>query len=514
MKKRVILFAAMAFGLSSVFAQDVTVSSAVGQNIGTFINNEFVGSGVHITNAKFNGQSGNIRAIWPQVGTFQSNGFGGLSMSSGIVLTTGNVSVAAGPNNSTSMSSSVANFYVDPEMSNQGFTNSATECGTIDFDFVCLSNSVSFTYCFGSEEYNEYVFSNYNDIFVFLLTGPDPETGEVVTRNIAMIPGTADSTHPNGIAVAINSVNSGSSTGYGYTYPCNGCYNQYSEYYNNNDTNNSYYSVDTNHGVQYDGYTTKLVAAGNILPCTQYHMHISVCNVSDYSYDSGVFLEGHSLTSPEVQIGLNRPTIDTVYRSTPLTVPLSMSATQFDHATVKVRFGGEAISGIDYFFLAADGTVINNAETITVTNTPTYFTIQALASANLTTPKNLELYFASSLCDSFPNLLIYDTMRFVLAEDPASPTPGDDTTGIHSSLVAHNTSLSVSPNPASTRVTLSADEPMHYVTIFDVDGREVYASAATGSETLSIDVSRLAQGIYTVQATTATGTRTAKVVIQ
>ena len=55
---------------------------------------------------------------------------------------------------------------------------------------------------------------------------------------------------------------------------------------------------------------------------------------------------------------------------------------------------------------------------------------------------------------------------------------------------------------------------MHYVTIFDIDGREVYASAAAGTETLSIDVSRLARGLYTIQAITATGTRTAKVMIQ
>lgn len=521
--KKVLSIAVVMLMCLGTMAQDVTVSSAVGQNIGTFINNEFVGSGVYVFNAKFNGVTGNIRAQWPQVGTFQANGFGGLSMDNGIILTTGNVSVAAGPNNSTSKSQAVNSPYQDPEIVSRGYNlngsgyGSGSACATIDFDFVCLSNGVSFTYCFGSEEYNEYVFSDFNDVFMFLLTGPDPATGEVVTRNIAMIPGSVDSLHPDGVAVAINSVNSGTAGTYG-SYPCTNCYNQYSGYYNNNDTLNdsySYFYTDTNHGIQYDGYTTKLMAAGDILPCTQYHMHITVCNVYDNNFDSGVFLEGHSLTSPEVQIGLNRPTTDTVHRSTPLTVPISMQATQFDQATVKVRFGGEAISGIDYFFLAADGTVINNAENITVTNAPTYFTIQPLASANLSTPKTLDLYFASSLCDSFPNLLIYDTMHFILAEDVASPTPqpGDDSTGI-STVVTDNSSLDVYPNPATSLITLTADVPMHYVTIFDIDGREVYAAAATGTETLSIDVSRLPKGVYTIQVNTASGIRSNRIVIK
>ena len=502
MKKCIILFAVTAFSLSFVHAQNVTVSSAVGQNIGTFINNEIVGSGVYIFNAKFNGMSGNVRAQWPQVGTFQANGFGGLSMENGIVLTTGNVSVAAGPNNSSGSSSSV-NPYVDPEMASNSVTNNAKSCATIDFDFVCLSNSVSFQYCFGSEEYNEYVFSQYNDVFVFLLTGPDPVTGDTVTRNIAMIPNTVDAQHPTGIPVAINTVNNGTA-GTSGSYPCAGCYNNYTEYFVNNDYNYSGSPID---GIQYDGYTTKLTASGSIMPCAQYHMHISICNVQDQAFDSGVFLEGHSLNSPTVEIGLSRPTTDTIRRSTPLTVPLAIANSEFDHANVKVRFGGEAISGIDYFFLAADGTVINNAENITVTNAPTYFTIQPITSANFTTPKTLDLYFASSLCDEHPEFTLPDTMHFILAEDV-------DNSGIITNNSTSNTQLSVYPNPASGRITLSAPEAMQHVDIYDIEGREVYSSAVAESQTLSIDVSRLTRGVYTVQAITRSGIITSRMVIQ
>ncbi len=506
MKKALSIVAVMALALGAA-AQNVTTTVATGQNIGTFINNEFVGSGVYVFNAKFNGLAGNIRAQWPQVGTFQANGYGTLAMDNGIVLTTGNVSVAEGPNNDGGMSLGVMNMYQDPEISSRGYSIGTSACATIDFDFVCLSNSVAFTYCFGSEEYNEYVYSTYNDVFMFLLTGPDPATGEVVTRNIAMIPGTVDSTHPEGIPVAINTVNNGGTgSNYMYNFPCTGCYNSYTTYFNDNEyTWGASTPID---GVQYDGLTTKLTASGSIVPCQQYHMHITVCNVSDNSFDSGVFLEGHSLTSPEVQIGLSRSTTDTVRHSTPLTVPLSMSATQFDQATVKVRFGGEAISGIDYFFLAEDGTVINNAESITVTNAPTYFTIQPLANANLSTPKTLDLYFASSLCPEFPDLLIYDTMHFILAEDIQSPGDND---GID---VVAETRLSVYPNPATNRITLTAPDAVQYVSIFDVDGREVYSVAAAGTTSLSIDVSRLPKGVYTVQANTAAGICSNQIVIR
>ena len=195
MKKLITVFCALLCLAASVCAQNVTVTNALGQMPATFINNNLLGGGVYIFNAKYNNTTSPIN--YQNIGTFQANGFGGLMMDHGIIMTTGNISVAPGPNSQTGASSAIDGYYSDPEMAPIA-TASVTSCATLDFDFVCLSSYVSFNYTFASEEYPEYVCSNFNDVFAFFLTGPDPETGEEVTRNIAIIPGTVTDSTPDG----------------------------------------------------------------------------------------------------------------------------------------------------------------------------------------------------------------------------------------------------------------------------------------------------------------------------
>ena len=42
----------------------------------------------------------------------------------------------------------------------------------LEFDFRPISDQVSFQYVFGSEEYQSYTCSQYNDIFGFFISGP------------------------------------------------------------------------------------------------------------------------------------------------------------------------------------------------------------------------------------------------------------------------------------------------------------------------------------------------------
>ena len=203
-------------------AQNITVSSAVGQNIATFVQNQLIGQGVYVTNVKFNNAAGNIGSNYPQIGTFNSQGFPHMQMDSGVVMTTGNISVAPGPNNGGGTTVSVSSYYSDATMVPYATPNSVNGCSTIDFDFVSISPFITLNYCFGSEEYDEYVWSSFNDLFAFLVTGPDPVTGQTVTKNIAIIPHTVSSTNPDGIVVAINSVNAGTN-GSTTTPPTSNC---------------------------------------------------------------------------------------------------------------------------------------------------------------------------------------------------------------------------------------------------------------------------------------------------
>ena len=404
MKKLVTTLCALACLTASVWAQNITVQDAVGQSPATFLQNHLLGGGVYIFNAKFSNSSSNI--MTPNIGTFQANGFGGLMMANGVIMTTGNIDVAPGPNNSGSTTNALSAYYSDPEMEPIA-TGTINGCATLDFDFVTLASRVQFNYSFASEEYPEYVCSSFNDVFAFFVTGPDPETGEEVTRNIAIIPNTVSDDNPNGIAVAVNSVNQGwSSSSYGTN-----CYYDYSGFYvANHDSSGSPNYAD---GIQYDGYTSKLVAETDVLPCQVYHMHISVCNVGDNSFDSGVFIEGNSFSANTQAIGLSRPGITPIHGSCPNNIPLSLGSTDFDEGTVHFSYGGTAVYGVDYVITDENGMPFDSLG-MAIDNDTHSFIIHGLPDADLSQPKSIELYLATSLCTFFPSLVAYDTMRFSL----------------------------------------------------------------------------------------------------
>ena len=260
---------------------NVTVQSLMGTHIDTILKYHLAGEGVELSNGKFNNMPGNVTS--DQIGTFNRNNYTQFPFATGLVMTTGAVSVAAGPNNTTSASSPTGN-YTDATLQ-QYATSSLQNCAALDFDFLAYADTFAFNYVFGSEEYPNFVCKTYNDIFIFLLTGPDPVTGVTTTKNVAVIPGTVTAANPQGLPVSINTVNGGASSG-----GSSDCYNgTYSAYYVASQANSN--------GVQYNGRTVQLSAEGNILACESYHMHLAIGNGVDNLYDSGVFLEGKSFQS-------------------------------------------------------------------------------------------------------------------------------------------------------------------------------------------------------------------------
>lgn len=270
---------------ASLFAQgnNVTVQSLLGTHVDTILKYHLAGEGVELTNGKFNNSPGIVSA--DQIGTFNRNNYTQFPFATGLVMTTGAVSIAAGPNSQAGASSPTGN-YTDATLQ-QYATNTLNNCAALDFDFLAYADTFAFNYVFGSEEYPSFVCASYNDIFIFLLTGPDPVTGLTTTKNVAVIPGTVSATNPQGLPVSINTVNGGSSGGSGPD-----CYSAtYSAYYVSNGAGSG------NNGVQYNGMTVQLSAEGNIYACQTYHMHLAIGNVGDNAYDSGVFLEGKSFQS-------------------------------------------------------------------------------------------------------------------------------------------------------------------------------------------------------------------------
>jgi len=190
-------------------------------------------------------------------GEFQ---YGGslLDMDGGILLTTGKIVNAIGPNNA-------ANTSFEQNTPGNGILNIVTGRTTKDackfeFDVIPTGDSLHFDFVFGSEEYNEWVGSQYNDVFGFFISGPgitgDPGIGN--DKNIALLPGTSE-------AVAINNVNNAINPGH-------------------------YHDNIGGLELQYDGFTTGLSAYSAVQPCATYHLKLIVADASDRKYDSGVFI--------------------------------------------------------------------------------------------------------------------------------------------------------------------------------------------------------------------------------
>ena len=243
---------------------------------------------------------------------------------SGVIMASGDIANAIGPNNSTGISSPLntpGDIMLDALI--PGFqTNDAA---VLEFDFVPSNSLMEFRYIFGSDEYLEYVGTSFNDVFAFFLTGPNPSGGNYTNQNVAIIPTTT-------IPVSINNVNDTSYPAY---------------YFDNGDGN-----APNNEICQYDGYTLALIAQANVIPCTSYHIKLAIADAGDDALDSGVFLEAGSFGDPVIPTVENFCNVGNEYEiiegCTDYYVfgrPPDMSLT--DPLIINLNIGGTATNGVD-----------------------------------------------------------------------------------------------------------------------------------------------------------------------
>ncbi|MDJ0899227.1 MAG: choice-of-anchor L domain-containing protein [Xenococcus sp. MO_188.B8] len=196
----------------------------------------------------------------------------GIGIDSGIILSTGEISDASGPNVEDNTGQALftpgdsdLNMILDPESSDRdeladGDTNDAI---FLEFDFVPENEEFTFEYVFASDEYNEFANSGFNDIFAFLLDG----------ENIALIPSTTE-------PVSINNINAQENT----------------KFFRNNDPSDV--AEENLLDIEFDGLTTVLEARGFVTPGKTHHLKLVIADVSDSIYDSAVFLKAGSLSTP------------------------------------------------------------------------------------------------------------------------------------------------------------------------------------------------------------------------
>jgi hypothetical protein len=174
----------------------LTVDSS--QPINTVIQN-LLGPDVQFSNVTFSGD-------FDQIGLFNST-TSNLPFPTGVIMGTGGISNAIGPNNSGSSSITGGNFGATDADLNllDGLTHN--DAAILEFDFIATGTSISFDYVFASEEYPEYTGAgscgDVSDVFGFFLSGPGiTGTFSNASVNVALIPGTTE-------FVSINNLNAG-----------------------------------------------------------------------------------------------------------------------------------------------------------------------------------------------------------------------------------------------------------------------------------------------------------------
>ncbi|MFO7842508.1 MAG: OmpA family protein [Bacteroidales bacterium] len=227
------------------------------QNINIFKNIFFAPDcGVKVDNFRL---TGNIFSI----GYFQNHCVK-LQIEEGLILSTGNVMDAMGPNDKTNSGAKV-NFSGDRDLDliSNGKTYDAI---VLEFDFIANSDSIAFDYIFASEEYPEYVKKGLNDSFAFYLF---KEKSREIT-NLAKLP-------ISNMAITVDNVNSFDNSKY---------------FISNNDKYNCLF-----YSLQFDGLTTKLSTGYKVNPYQKYHIKICISDVGDGYFDSAVLLNANSFRS-------------------------------------------------------------------------------------------------------------------------------------------------------------------------------------------------------------------------
>lgn len=342
-----IIFAVTLFITASVSYSQLTVTTGLSAQQ---LANILAGYNIQVTNASVSGN-------FLQKGAFQYTG-NNLGVNSGVILSSGNVMQAIGPNNSSGGASTGFNGAGNPLLTTlAGYQT--FDAVVFQFDFQVQSDQIEFKYLFLSEEYNEYVGMGYNDVFAFFISGPGI-TGE---ENLAVVPGT---TSP----VSINSINT----------------TNYWQFYHNNEPPNT--------NIQYDGFTTLMTAKKTgLIPCQTYRLKLMIADGSDEILDSGVLLQENSLVQANVSATANtfsdnNTALEGCVQAN-FTFQLDSAMTQ--NTSIPIGIGGTALNGVDYSHV--DTLII-----IPAGQTSATIIIDAIADGIPEGNETIEIYYSTGPC--------------------------------------------------------------------------------------------------------------------
>ncbi|MFK8010016.1 MAG: choice-of-anchor L domain-containing protein [Saprospiraceae bacterium] len=412
----------------------------------------------------------NIQTIGNELGLgYFSNAEDVLGISKGIIISTGNIEDAVGPNNDIGTTTTFNNIIGDEDL--DIFSTSVVIDATgIEFDFIPFSNQVTFKYAFASEEYCEFVGSIFNDNFGFFVSGPGI-SGEFFNDaiNVATIPNSND-------YVSINTVNHISNSSF-YVK------NELPE-----DATQCGIPSSANYleEIEFDGFTTPLKATIDVIPCETYHIRLVVGDVGDDKLDSAVFLETKSFDlGGEVSVvaksaGSNEPIAYENCRNGEFIFTRGTNSNLSQPLPVDFVISpiSEAISGVDFEPLPSSITIPVGQNTYTLP-------VNILPDNLVETPELLRLdilFDCECLASSAADLFIEDLVELEGTFEEIYVCPDQEFT-IGPTVTGGAAPYEFIWNTSATtpRLTETVDQPTHFtVTITDGCGDTTLAIAGIG----------------------------------
>ncbi|OXA68280.1 hypothetical protein B0A67_21145, partial [Flavobacterium aquidurense] len=448
------------------------------------INSALNGPGIVIVGGTLSGAATATTLRANQVAVF-SNGVSGagLEIPSGAYFSTGNAPFELTNRNTDpqkSFNPAGATTLSDPNLST---VDPDAKYDLVTYSFtITLAPNVSgllFSYQFGSEEYPNYVGTQYNDAFGFFVSGP----GISGVQNFATL--------PNGNATAINKVNAGVPGFDSPPTPAPGYDGSQSAFYINNGhvttiVGGKYISnVAPQPGpfpifTEHNGITKSIKKSiTGLTPGGTYTFKIVIADTGDSGYDSGVFLD--------IVEGI-------------ISADLSISKT--------VNNPSPNVGSNVVFTLTAGNTGPGNAPNTKVTDLlPAGYTFVSATPSVGTYNSSTGVWDIGLLnIGSSPTLQITATVKAagpylnsasIASPDIADPTPGNNTSSVTPTPVAQS-------NVGITKTASSATPNVGSNVTFTLTATNAGPSAATGVSVTDI----LPSGYTFVSASTASGTYT------
>lgn len=278
--KTILLFATICCTTSIVFAQNIIVED---NKSATYLVGILTNNSPCVTPSNENAKGDTFTAGKNSYGSFDKD-TSTFPFAKGIVLSTWSATNAIGPYITGNQGGGDASWSGDTDLNNALNITTSVNTTSLEFDFIPLTNFISFNYIFASNEYQKNYPCNYSDAFAFLIKEDTPMASY---KNLAIIPGSLTPVSSENIHPLINDYTDNGVLRKG----CQAINEKYFKGFN-----------DATSPINYSGQTVVMNAQTNVIAGNKYHIKLVIADGKDVLLDSAVFLEAGSF-SPKIDLG-------------------------------------------------------------------------------------------------------------------------------------------------------------------------------------------------------------------